>query len=281
VSTIVEMAAASDRGRVRARNEDCVGMRPLAGLAIVADGMGGHNAGEVASRMAVDLIAGGLETVAVAHGGSLEPARAQALIAEQIERANAEIYAVGGTRSDYAGMGTTVVVGLWYDNRVSVGHVGDSRMYRLRAGALEQLTRDHSLVQEQIDRGTLTQDSARKSAIRSILTRAVGSEPCVYADMNTYEAVPDDIYLLCSDGLTEMLSDDQIGEVLAADRPLQHVANDLVQKANARGGVDNISVIVVRLARAARTAASGDAKPDRGPSRDRRQTPRAPRGPAS
>ncbi len=246
MTTLVEMAAATDRGRVRARNEDCVAIRPEADLAIVADGMGGHKAGQVASRMAVDAVAEGIEAAGRELAGSLNAERAEKLIAEHIGRANARIFAAGVARPDYAGMGTTIVVGLWYDTRMSVGHVGDSRLYRLRAGALEQLTRDHTLVQEHIDRGTLTHESARKVAIRSILTRAVGSDASVNAELNTFEVMRDDIYLLCSDGLTEMLSDAEIGMLLTAN-PIQQAADDLVAKANERGGVDNISVIVARV----------------------------------
>jgi serine/threonine protein phosphatase PrpC len=246
VTATVDMAAATHRGRVRAHNEDCLMAAPHAGLAVVADGMGGHNAGEVASRMAVEINVRGLETAEL--GAPLEARRAETLIAELIERANRTINECGRARSDYAGMGTTVVVGLWYGRNVTVGHVGDSRLYRLRQGRFEQLTRDHTVVQEQVELGWITRDTARDAANRSVLTRAVGSERQVPADLATYETMRDDTYLLCSDGLTEMLTDREIGEVLARlESRIQDAAEDLVEKANERGGVDNISVVLVRV----------------------------------
>jgi protein phosphatase len=248
VTATVDMAAATDRGRVRTHNEDCLAVEPRAGLAVVADGMGGHNAGEVASRMAVEIIVRGIEAAAAELHSPLQPRRAESLIAELIERANARINECGRSRRDYAGMGTTVVMGLWYGRQVTVGNVGDSRLYRLRAGRLEQLTRDHTLVQEQVELGWLTPDTARDSANRSILTRAVGSESRVPADLVTYETMRDDLYLLCSDGLTEMLTDSEIGEVLGRiESGIQDGAEELVRQANERGGVDNISVVLVRV----------------------------------
>jgi protein phosphatase len=243
------MAVATHRGMLRAHNEDSVAARAESGLAIVADGMGGHNAGEVASRMAVDLIIEGIEAAAAELAGPFDAKRAEMLIAEHIARANALIHESGSTHPQHAGMGTTVVVAVWYATSVSIGHVGDSRMYRLRAGVLEQLTTDHSLAQEHVDRGTLTRENARSASIRNILTRAVGSESKVSADVNTYAVMPGDVYLLCSDGLTEMLSDAQIGKVLTdLESRLQEAADDLVRKANTNGGVDNISVVIARVA---------------------------------
>jgi serine/threonine protein phosphatase PrpC len=244
VNPRLEMTAATDRGMVRARNEDCVAARADAGLAIVADGMGGHNAGEVASRMAVEVITGGL----AGAGGAerLDPKRAETLIAGEIARANRQIHDAGRARRDHAGMGTTVVVALWYETSLSVGHVGDSRLYRLRARELRQLTRDHTLVQDEVERGMLSPRRARAAPNRSILTRAVGSAAEVAPDLNTFKTMPDDIYLLCSDGLTEMLGDEEIAVVLGAS-PIGEAADTLVHEANARGGVDNISVVVARV----------------------------------
>ena len=249
MSSRIEIAAATHRGMLREHNEDTVAARPQSGLAVVADGMGGHNAGEVASRMAVDIVVEGIEAAFAGLAGRLDAKRAEALIAGQIARANAVIHESGMTRPAHAGMGTTIVVALWYDASLSVGHVGDSRLYRLRGATLEQLTCDHSLAQQHVDRGTLTRENARNASIRNILTRAVGSEPEVSADLNTYAVVPGDVYLLCSDGLTEMLSDAQIGETLAAlEGRIEEAADDLVRRANDHGGVDNISVVVVHVA---------------------------------
>ena len=195
MSARVEMAVATHVGMVRAHNEDSVEARPQSGLAVVADGMGGHNAGEVASRMAVDLIIEGIEAATAELAGPFDAKRAETVITEHITRANAAIHESGRTRRERAGMGTTVVVALWYDTSVTVGHVGDSRMYRLRGGALEQLTTDHSLAQEQVDRGTLSRESARNAAIRNVLTQAVGSESKVSADLKTYTVLPGDVYV--------------------------------------------------------------------------------------
>ena len=259
----VEMAAATHQGRVRTHNEDSIAAEPGAGLAVVADGMGGHNAGEVASRMAVEVIVRGLHAESEA-GAPLQATRAESLIARVIDQANREIYERGEVSREYAGMGTTVVVGLWYDRSMSVGHVGDSRLYRLRGGRLEQLTRDHTVVQEQIELGWLTRDNARDAPNRSILTRAVGTDRDLVADLATYETRRDDIYLLCSDGLTEMLTDAEIADVLGPlQGRIQDAADGLVREANERGGIDNISVVLVRVAGHASSSA-GHEHPESG-----------------
>lgn len=248
MSASVEMAAATHRGVLRACNEDCVAAHPSARFAVLADGMGGHNAGEVASRMAVDLISDGIAAATRGAHRRLDARGAEALIGEQIAHANSQIYETSRHRGEYAGMGTTVVVALWHDGHVSVGHVGDSRFYRLRSGVLEQLTRDHSLAQQRVDEGSLSREDARTAPIRNILTRAVGSDSQVSADLSSYDARAGDVFLLCSDGLTEMLTDERIAEILAIGaRGLEATAAELIQRANERGGVDNISVILVSV----------------------------------
>jgi serine/threonine protein phosphatase PrpC len=247
VSVPVELAAVTHRGIVRSRNEDYVSAHPDIGLAVLADGMGGHSAGDVASRMAVETIVEGIES-APASAAAPGQASAQSLIAEHIDRANAKIHAAASAHREYAGMGTTVVVALWRDGEMSIGHVGDSRLYRLRQGELLQLTRDHTLVQQRVDSGSLTPDEARRAVGRNVLTRAVGSEAGVQIDLNTFETAPGDVYLLCSDGLTEMLRDSDIAALLAIPgASLAQAAHALVEAANARGGVDNISVILARV----------------------------------
>ena len=242
----LEMVAVSDRGRVRAHNEDCVAVRPAAGLALLADGMGGHNAGEVASAMAVELIGEAIVALPLAEL-ALSPERARELIGREVARANAEIHAAGASRREYGGMGTTLVVALWHGEWLSAGHVGDSRLYRLRGGALTQLTRDHTLVQAYVDAGTLSRERARTSAARNILTRALGTEPDVEVDLETFEVAPGDLYLLCSDGLTEMVPDRDIERVLGdIEANLDDAAAELVSRANANGGVDNVSVVLAR-----------------------------------
>ena len=242
----LDMVAVSDRGRRRAGNEDSVAVQPAIGLAILADGMGGHNAGEVASGMAVDAVVDGARK-AVDPSVALGADEAQALVREQILRANAAVHTAGQASRERSGMGTTIVVALWHGASVTIGHVGDSRCYRLRGPDLTQLTRDHTLVQERVDRGDLTPDEARAAAARNILTRALGTGSEVAVDVRTHETRPGDLYLLCSDGLTEMLEAAEVAACLygcAAD--LADAAHELVRRANANGGVDNVSVILVR-----------------------------------
>jgi PPM family protein phosphatase len=247
MTAALEIAAGTHSGVVRTHNEDCLATSSEYGFAVLADGMGGHNAGEVASRMAVDVIASGLEAAIRALARPVDRTRAENLISEHVADANTRILEAGQQRLDHAGMGTTVIVALWHETSVSVGHIGDSRMYRLRARELRQLTRDHSLAQEHIDRGTLSEDEARAAGIRSILTRTLGNAPHVAVELNTFDSAEDDLYLLCSDGLTDMLTDEQICAVLSFfGVELNQAVEQLIQHANEQGGIDNISVILVR-----------------------------------
>lgn len=241
---------------VRSHNEDSIALEPEIGLAVLADGMGGYNAGEVASGIATALIANETKeaisrldphTVDRATGRML----ATRLMAEIISRANASIYQSANSQPQYAGMGTTLVAALFCDNRVTVSHIGDSRCYRLRDQQLEQITRDHSLLQEQIDSGLLTREAARRSQNKNLVTRALGIEPEVEPEIHTYEAQEGDIYLLCSDGLNDMVEDADIELTLtslSANLPL--AAEQLVQMANDAGGRDNISVILIKIRKA-------------------------------
>ena len=251
----LDMVAVSDRGMLRPGNEDRVAVQPAVGLAVLADGMGGHNAGEVASGMAVELIvAEALEEIDPA--APLDDVEARALVSGHIGRANARIYAAGAASPERKGMGTTIVAALWHDTSLTLGHVGDSRCYRLRGAGFTRLTRDHTLVQQRVDHGTLSAEAARTAPGRNILTRALGSEPAVEVDLDTHATQPEDVYLLCSDGLTEMLDDAEIAAVLVGfGGPLRAAADELVRRANANGGVDNVSVILVRA------PASGSAAP--------------------
>ncbi|MDP1718037.1 MAG: protein phosphatase 2C domain-containing protein, partial [Burkholderiales bacterium] len=170
------------------------------------------------------------------------------LINEQDINAYLAIYQAAQSQSQYAGMGTTLVTALWHDNQMTVGHIGDSRLYRLRDDAFEQVTRDHSLLQEQIDSGMITKEQARFSQNKNLVTRAVGIDPEVEVEVHTYPVLPGDIYLLCSDGLSDMVTDEDIHLTLSslqANLPL--AAEQLVQQANDNGGRDNISVILVRV----------------------------------
>ncbi len=249
LSAAIEVASATHPGIVRSHNEDSIATDAEIGLAVLADGMGGYNAGEVASGIAVALISAELKKALAAKTVlDLSDAQAQTLIGEYSAKANAAIFQAAQSQPQYSGMGTTLVMALWYDNRMAVGHIGDSRLYRLRGEALEQVTRDHSLLQEQIDSGMISKADARFSQNKNLVTRAVGIEPEVEAEINTYAVQPGDIYLLCSDGLSDMLTDADIQLTLTSLKAnLALAAEQLVQQANDNGGRDNISVILVRI----------------------------------
>ncbi len=241
----VHMAGLTDPGRVRTNNEDAIATWPEGGLAILADGMGGHQAGEVASRIAVDAVSRHfLDVFARAKGGAV----GTAAITEAIQLANSAIFETARTRPEYAGMGSTIVVAMFRDGKVCVGHVGDSRLYRFRRGKLKQLTQDHSVVQELVARGMYTAEEARQSVGKNLVTRALGVDPQVEVDVSEQPAEDADLYLLCSDGLNDVVTDTEIERVLD-----QHVQNldatvgILVSMANQRGGPDNISVILAQV----------------------------------
>lgn len=249
----LEMKAATHTGMVRSHNEDSVEIEADIGLAVLADGMGGYNAGEVASGIATALITSEtkealsqLNMQAIDKEGRL-PA-ASKLLHDAVVKANASIYESANSQPQYAGMGTTLVVGLFCDNNVAVAHIGDSRCYRLREDKLELITRDHSLLQEQIDSGLLTKEVARRSLNKNLVTRAMGIEPDVVPEIHVHDVKAGDVYLLCSDGLNDMVEDEDIEltvRSLAANLPL--AASQLVQMANDAGGRDNISVVLIKI----------------------------------
>ena len=248
MANALEMVSRSDTGRLRSHNEDAVHIDPPRGLAILADGMGGYNAGEVASKMATDLIGCVLERTWAAPGQE-GGGEAAAAAADSIAQANNAVYQAAQSQSQYAGMGTTLVMTLFHGDAMTVAHVGDSRLYRLRAGKLALLTRDHSLLQEQLDRGLVRAEDAHSAQNRNLVTRALGIDPDVLPDINSHELQAGDIYLLCSDGLNDMLEDADIAQTLREQaQNLARAATALVQKANDSGGRDNVSVILVRVA---------------------------------
>ncbi|WP_153115367.1 Stp1/IreP family PP2C-type Ser/Thr phosphatase [Rhodocyclus tenuis] len=256
----LEFATATDRGRVREHNEDAVFANPHLGLAILADGMGGYNAGEVASGMATTLLAAELEAALAGRSPSApahsEPS-ARRCLRSCVESVNAAILAVANSQKQCAGMGTTLVAALFYDDRVAVAHLGDSRLYRLRGDQLLSLTRDHSPLQEQLDSGLLTLAEARHSQQRNLLTRALGVDTSVDVEIHEHAVAPGDLYLLCSDGLTEMLDDTQIGRVLQLHGSQPDLAaRQLIRIANDNGGHDNVSVILVAVRRGFPAAAN-------------------------
>lgn len=243
------MVSATHTGRVRAHNEDHLGVDPQIGLAVVADGMGGHNAGEVASGMAVTLMFTELRTVfSTRSADTLSGEEARQHLSEQMAKTNTAIYYAARSQPQYAGMGTTLVAALWHGREMTVGHLGDSRLYRLRGTQFEQITRDHSWAQERIDSGLMTQAQAATAPNKNLITRACGVEPHVEAEVHTYAVEADDIYLLCSDGLSNMVADGQLCLTLTSLKEnLPLAAEQLVQQANDNGGKDNISLALVRV----------------------------------
>jgi len=248
----VATALLTDAGRLRGNNEDAVAEDADIGLLVLADGMGGYNAGEIASGIAIttvlDVCARGWPKL---KRGDIDPETGfsveSMLLKNAIETAHATIHQVSQTQPQCAGMGTTIVVALLHDDRLSIGYVGDSRLYRLRAGTLEALTRDHSLLEELIARGHYSREDAVKLVRKNIVTRALGVEEQVQVDLIEDTVEVGDVILLCSDGLTDMLDDDTIRMTLqryAAN--LETAAQRLVELANDAGGKDNVSVVLAR-----------------------------------
>ncbi len=241
----------SDVGLVRGHNEDKIAWDENLGLVLLADGMGGHNAGEVASELAVNCIIDSLRGVLIPD---IEKAvDRHAAVDEAIQYANSEIVQVALERQECAGMGTTIVLSLFYDNSVIFGHVGDSRIYRYRDATLSQMTTDHSLVQEMVDNGYISEEEAMTSASRNLITRALGIADTVEVDVIEDDCRINDLYLLCSDGLTDLVTDDEIAGIFKqhsyADgysaSALESIVTSLVSSANEKGGKDNISTVLV------------------------------------
>lgn len=248
----LQMTGYTDPGRVRKENEDSIATRPELGLAVLADGMGGHQAGEVASGMAVDVIGRhfmemlGAKAKKNKSNPSGQSPQAK-LVHDAIQIANTAIYELAQQRQEYAGMGSTIVVVTFYGDKICVGHAGDSRLYRYRNSKLEQLTEDHSVVQELVNRGLATPEEARMTIGKNFVTRALGVDPAAVADVKEQKVKEADLYLLCSDGLNDVVSDQEITALLAeCDTTLESTAQRMIAIANERGGPDNISVILVR-----------------------------------
>lgn len=244
---IFEYFSLSDIGSVRDNNEDAVALDTEHDIAVLADGMGGYNAGEVASSMATDFIKSELGrwlSEASQNATDTDVRRAMDIC---VDNANRAIFNAANSNPQYAGMGTTLVVGVFRDARLLMGHVGDSRGYRLRGGRLSQITHDHSLLQEQIDSGLITPEQAAFSANKNLVTRAVGVEDTVLLETHLHEVMPGDTYLLCSDGLSDMLDDESIAQLMLGAETLSEAAGALIDAANDAGGKDNISVVLVRV----------------------------------
>jgi protein phosphatase len=240
---------------LRDHNEDAVASDLSIGLMVLADGMGGYKAGEVASEIAVLMIATEINEFMVDKPslGELNPdlLLESQMLRQAVARTNAAIYQISQDQPQCAGMGTTLVAGIFTDNKLVVGHIGDSRAYRLRGETLTQLTVDHSLVQEQINAGLITEEQAQVSNNKNLVTRALGIDPEVELELQEFDVEVSDLYLLCSDGLSDLVSDAEITEILLeANGNITHAANKLIQSANEHGGMDNISVVVAVVKRA-------------------------------
>jgi len=251
--TTIDMFAITDVGIRRQHNEDCVHISPRHRIAVLADGMGGYNAGEVASAMAVEIISTSLcdkildipqAEIDINTGFTGE----SVLLRQAIKASNDAIYTTAKNKPECAGMGTTVLAAAFYGNHITAAHVGDSRMYRLREHKLTHVTEDHSLIHEQVRRGLVTANDARHSSIKNLVTRALGVDPKVEADLVEDMVQAGDLYLMSSDGLTDVVSDEAIHHCLSrCNHELKRTATELVQMANDGGGPDNISIILIQV----------------------------------
>lgn len=243
------MTGRTDPGMVREHNEDCFLIVPESGFALLADGMGGHLAGEVASAMAVDQITHHL--LNAFRDPSSSPAANDSFesgtLVNAIKLANSAIHDASMKSPEQAGMGTTIVAVAFHDNRLTVAHVGDSRLYRFRGDVLRQITEDHSMVQELLRRGLITAEEARTSANRNLVTRALGVDPIVEVDVREEPFEDGDLYLLCSDGLNDVLTDDEMASILAdSGQDLEGATQRMIEEVNRRGGPDNVSIVLIR-----------------------------------
>ena len=239
-----EICTHTDPGLTRDNNEDAVAFDAATRLCILADGMGGYNAGEIASGMAAAFIKsemGRWLSQAGRHANAKEVRRALEIC---VENANHSIFNAANSNPQYTGMGTTLVVGVFQDGRLMLGHIGDSRCYRLRGQEFQQITKDHSLLQEQIDAGLITPEQALTSLNKNLVTRALGVEDTVLVEVNEHRVEAGDLYLMCSDGLSDMVPDSGISAVLAGAGTLEQKARQLIVAANEGGGRDNISVLL-------------------------------------
>jgi serine/threonine protein phosphatase PrpC len=245
-----EIVAQTDTGLVRSHNEDSLAVSLQDRLVVIADGMGGYQAGEIASRMAADIIVA--ETIA--RIPKHDPANAEGMMVEilcsAINIANRAVWESARACPSHAGMGTTVVAGFFAPDRLTVAHLGDSRLYQLRDLQLRRITRDHSLLQEQIDSGLISEQEAQSSPNKNFVTRALGIDPEVHPEVAQYPIEEGDLYLFCTDGLTDMVSEPDIALAMSAlGNNLRVCAQHLIANANDNGGRDNVSIVLVRVNR--------------------------------
>jgi len=249
----IKFADLTDTGMVRDHNEDAIGSNGDVGLMVLADGMGGYNAGEVASGIAVQTISelateGAMREERNERDPTTGMMRQSIVLRDAVSRSNKIIFQTAQSQTHCEGMGTTLVAAIFFDDKVSIAHVGDSRAYRLRGNTFEQLTLDHSLLQELVDRGFYSVEEAQRSTNRNYVTRALGVEPTVDVEVHEFDVLPEDIYLLCSDGLSDMVEDEDIHLTISTfNASLDVVGQHLVQLANDNGGRDNISVMLAQV----------------------------------
>lgn len=248
VRKAISVSRITDVGSVRERNEDAVASELSTGLVMVADGMGGYKGGAIASEISILVVSA--ELAELLHQQKKRRLRGNAMsvsdmLKKAVAKANQAIYSISQHSKACQGMGTTMVAGVFYDNKLLTGHIGDSRLYRFRDNALSRLTEDHSLLQEQLNAGLITPEQAKRSNDSHLVTRALGTDPEVELEVNEYPVAVGDVYLLCSDGLTDLVPDEEIAQVLInANNQLDIAAKTLVKLANKYGGNDNISVVI-------------------------------------
>ncbi|HVE51333.1 MAG TPA: protein phosphatase 2C domain-containing protein [Casimicrobiaceae bacterium] len=240
----IEAVGLTDSGNVRQFNEDRIVVDPDLGIMALADGMGGHRAGDVAADLAAEVVVARLR----AHLAATARQSTLSAVNESIIQANQAVVAAARGNAAREGMGTTLAVAVFHDNVVALGHVGDSRIYRLRAGQLMQMTRDDSLLREAVDRGIISAEDASASHNRNLVTRALGAGPTVAVNVQNVPASPGDIYLLCSDGLTDLVCHADLELIMKSlEANLALAARTLVETAKDNGGYDNVSVILARV----------------------------------
>ncbi|MFN3397041.1 MAG: Stp1/IreP family PP2C-type Ser/Thr phosphatase [Sulfurimicrobium sp.] len=247
-----KFAGASDIGRVRAGNEDAIAWDETSGLALLADGMGGHEGGEVASNLAVSTVLESFRQPLASHWREAEWTKnisAPVLkLYAAVSQANQAVYEAAQRQPEHQGMGTTLLAAYFHENRVTLAHIGDSRIFLWRNQVLSLLTVDHTVIQQQLDNGEITREEAPYSEHRGILTRALGIDPMVEVDMREIASQCGDIFLLCSDGCYDMLAYDEMAAILAANQnDMRQMARQLVHQANRNGGYDNISAVVAQV----------------------------------
>lgn len=241
-------SAQTDPGRVRTNNEDAVTFDEVTRLCVLADGMGGYNAGEIASGMATAFIKSELVRWLSEAGPQANAGEVSRAIEICVDNANRSILNAAQANPAYAGMGTTLVAGVFQGALLMVGHIGDSRCYRWRGNQLMQITKDHSLLQEQLDAGFLTPEQAALSSNRNLVTRALGVENDVRLELHVHDVEAGDVYLMCSDGLSDMVDDASIARILYNGTSLDQMSQQLVCQANENGGRDNITVLLIQAA---------------------------------